>query len=196
MNCAQCNKPIGNRAISVGGRQMVCSYGCRTAFVDNAARSVNRSINAGEGVRIPKARKAGRPKVREGDVSKSIAADLKSAGIWNTRLQAGKIVAFNRDGSKRVITLCETGTPDRMFADGLVVFVEVKGSAGEVSAEQSKVIDLLKSNGALAFVVDDFRKWPKIRQALKTYEYKIGQIAEDIRKLQDKIETEIAEDPT
>lgn len=181
MICANCKDPINNRAIVIGGGLVVCGMNCKIAIVDNAAKGDTRS---------PRKKTAG-PKIREGDVSKSIGADLKAAGIWNTRLQSGAIQVVNRLGQTHTMNLCTAGTPDRMFAAGVIVFVEVKGTGGVLSPKQSEVIEILRNNGALAFVVNDPLQFRNLQKALRKYENEIEGIRGQVRRLQTKIEAEM-----
>lgn len=124
----------------------------------------------------------------ERDVSRTIAKDLDGCGLWNTRTQSGIVKGHNG----HVVRLCRTGTPDRIAAIGLHVWIEIKRSGEKPTPEQLDAIATLRANGALAFVVDDFEQWRKIRLCLLARVHVIDAINADIQRIQKEIDEALA----
>jgi hypothetical protein len=154
---------LNGRRVHAGKLLDLCSTICRTEFRSdfpfkkpgNAGSGVGVR-NAEPGVTKPKRkptpseiRKALRP--HERDISRAIGQALTDVGIWNTRTQSGQV----RTSSGHNMNLCRPGTPDRIVADGFHIWIEVKRPGEKPSAEQVATLATLRSNGALAFVVDD-----------------------------------------
>jgi hypothetical protein len=151
--------------------------------------------NAGRGVMDPKPKrrlsrseikKALQPKERH--VSKSIGEQLDGSGIWNSRTQSAN-VKLATGGYMRIGT---PGTPDRIAAAGLHVWIEVKAPGKEATAEQAATIERLKANGALAFVLDDPRDLDSVLEYLKVYGPQIKTINAEIDRIQRTIDHAIA----
>lgn len=92
---------------------------------------------------------AGKPKpltIRETPLSAQIARWLDARGIYNDRLNCGKIET--RRGTW--ITLCKAGTPDRFaIVRGQIIFIEVKTFGETASDAQTARHDELRSHGAI-----------------------------------------------
>jgi hypothetical protein len=206
MNCANCQTEFegGNFGLVLsatkGGRVEtvdLCSAKCRREYrrpetrPAPVARSTARSRNAETGVKIPRKKSAAEIRrdagPRERDISASIASQLDGRGVWNTRTQSGAI----RTASGHVMKLCRTGTPDRVAADGLHVWIEVKRPGEQASDEQAKVIEVLKSNGSLAFVIDDPADLALIFEGLRRSAREIAAVNGIVEQVQREIDQEI-----
>jgi hypothetical protein len=140
-----------------------CSFDCRQIFVGNATRSAGRGI-ASRGLKdgfgkTPRkapaadpqkqARKAIDAGPKESDISSAIGKKLDNLEIWNTRINSGII----KTDSGRVVRLAKEGTPDRVFACGVTVWLEVKRPGKNPTPDQAKTIRELNENGSIALVV-------------------------------------------
>lgn len=106
---------------------------------------------------------------KESSLSNQIAEYLSKRGIWNERLNAGKVQTPNGHW----LQLCGKGTPDRItIVRGQAIFIETKTLGKQPTAEQSKAHDDLRQAGAIVFVADSFNefiiKFSAIRAALET----------------------------
>src|SRR5258706_4119663 len=161
-NCDKCGTPFpakgpgGMVQSSDGRRFFFCDRACRRAFLDDhtAPESALSGANAINGVKISGKRKPlsqsqikKKMRPRETNISKVIGKQLDDFEVWNTRTQSGQ-VHTNLGGYMR---LCRAGTPDRIFAAGLHVWIEVKRPGETPSPTQLETICKLKENGALVF---------------------------------------------
>jgi hypothetical protein len=214
VNCESCSKEIGRSAaaaLTIPGRGLVafCSLYCRdqkrAALADsagtrigqaarhNAKKDVARSGNAKPGV-------VGRPKTRkltpseikkrnrpsETAISNDARGFLDNIDVWNTRIQSGAVELK----SGRYMKLSRPGTPDRMFADGLIAFLEIKKPGERPRPDQVEAIARLRDNGAIAFVVDDFGQCEFIVKQMAARYDRIIAIRDLIREIGQEIETE------
>lgn len=92
----------------------------------------------------------------ETEISKDIAAFLDKAGIYNLRLQSGRL---RKRGA--FVNLCKPGTPDRFFmmprfgrAFSVPVFCEVKRTGETPSAGQKLAHDEIVRKGGVVIVAD------------------------------------------
>lgn len=206
MNCANCKTDFDGPNFGLvlsatkGGRVEkvdLCSRICRRTYrrpetrPAPVARSTARSRNVETGVKIPRKKSAAEIRrdagPRERDVSASIASQLDGRGVWNTRTQSGAV----RTASGHVMKLCRRGTPDRIAADGLHVWIEVKRPGEQASDEQAKVIEVLKSNGSLAFVIDDPADLALIFEGLRRSAREIAAVNGIVEQVQREIDQEI-----
>lgn len=100
---------------------------------------------------------------KEQQVSKSIQSFLDKRGIYNDRLNAGRVMVVktfrNKDGSERRfetwLQLAKKGSPDRFFIlGGRIYFIEVKRKGKKPTPEQIERHDELRRAGAHIFVAD------------------------------------------
>lgn len=88
----------------------------------------------------------------ESEISKSIAQYLSGAGIFNLRLQSGRV-----QKGKSFIHLCKNGTPDRMaLVKGKSIFIEVKTKDGKFEPEQQNVHHEIERSGGKVIVARSF----------------------------------------
>lgn len=91
----------------------------------------------------------------EATISASIASYLTRLGIYNDRLNSGKVNVTNRYEHNHFVQLCRKGTPDRIaIYKGFAVYVEVKRAKGKATHEQLLVHDDLRHAGAFVIVAD------------------------------------------
>ena len=99
---------------------------------------------------------AGKPRpltIKEPPLSGQIAEYLNNRGLWNERLNSGKIQTQNGNW----IHLCEKGTPDRLcLICGQAVFIETKMRGEKPTSDQLKKHDELRASGAVVIIADDF----------------------------------------
>lgn len=159
-----------------------CSKQCRAAWESGAdVRKARRRRSDAQA-----ARKATRPS--EAAISRNAADLLDARGLWHTRLQSGAVELK----SGHYMQLCRPGTPDRVFADGLIVFLEIKKPDETPSDAQIDAMAELTNNGALAFVVDDFGQLEFIEKQLAARRSRIMEIRDAIRDIQNEISAAIA----
>ncbi len=196
LSCAnpKCRKLITGKgpavASNAGGKMnFFCGWVCRRAFsdaggvVDNVRRRPPRILTDAE-IR----RKIKRDAIpSEAKISKSAENLLDGRGVYHTRLQSGKIPIAGDNGRQYYMNLCRTGTPDRMFADGLICFLEIKKPGERPGDDQLETIADLRSNGALVFVVDDYGQSEFIVNAIDARRSRIDEIREAIQELQSDI---------
>jgi len=199
MNCGNCKTEFEGRNFGVvvpGGVVDLCKPACRAEFrkKTEAAKTNKRtpgSGNAGKGVKIPRAlskseiKKKLRPK--EGDISKSIASQLDGVGAWNTRIQSGKI----KTAEGRFVQMSKEGTPDRVAAIGVPIWIEVKRSGEHAKPEQLATHSRLRDNGSLVFVVDDPADLPVILNGLRTFKIEVEVIGRMVREMQHAIDGDL-----
>lgn len=91
--------------------------------------------------------------IKETPLSAQIAEWFESRGIYNDRLNCGKIETKRGHW----ITLCKTGTPDRFaIVRGQIIFVEVKMLGEKPTLEQIYRHEKLRESGAIVIVADSF----------------------------------------
>lgn len=185
MICSNCDKPIQKTAVVTGGL-FFCSFTCR----DDVAKTTNDIIR-GVGIPRPGPRKISQSEIRkkmrpkEGDISSNAAGVLDRRGVYNTRLQSGKL----RIDGGHFIKLCKPGTPDRMFADGLICFLELKRPGEDLRPDQREVAADLKANGALVFTIDDFEQTEFVVAEMVKRSQRIEAIAIAIQEIQKEIDS-------
>jgi hypothetical protein len=133
----------------------------------------------------------------EGDLSKTIAADLSlRLRVPNDRLQSGKLKIIKESvttkGEKRRyenwMQFCEQGTPDRFFVQGFIVFLEIKQPGETSSSEQIAKQNELRSAGALVFEIDSFEKYEKVVAVLSSYFLQISDVKRLAKEIGEKVE--------
>lgn len=186
MNCRKCNEPIGKTAVAKGGRYF-CSRDCRDSYDDSIPGQTKAARTSPAAIR----RKLSTPS--EGSISSNAAGILERRGVYHTRLQSGARPVGNKQGKIHYMKLCPIGTPDRMFADGLVTFLEIKRPGRDRSPEQVEVAEKLKSNGALVFTVDDFGQTEFVVAELEARAARIRAIGDAIREIQKDIDSAFTE---
>ena len=94
--------------------------------------------------------------IKETPLSAQIKEYLDNRGIWNERLNSGKIQTMNGNW----ITLCEKGTPDRIAVfRGQAIFIETKMFGKKPTNEQFAKHSELRASGAIVIVADDYNKF-------------------------------------
>ena len=99
------------------------------------------------------------------------------------RLNSGKI----QTKSGHYIHLCEEGTPDRLFFDGVPVFIEVKRPGESIRPEQARKIAEFKQAGAIVVVCRDVLEAQKVLKVLNVFRKDI----EIIKTIVSQIQTEL-----
>jgi hypothetical protein len=90
---------------------------------------------------------------KESSLSAQIAAYLSNRGIYNERLNSGKV----ETKSGYWIKLCERGTPDRIaIVRGQAIFIETKILGEKPTKEQLEKHDELRDAGAIVIVADSY----------------------------------------
>jgi len=97
--------------------------------------------------------------------------------LWFTRLNSGKLIVKNKDGSNRMVQLCEKGTADLMvvrqqrasrwiedkWVSGRgVYFIETKSTSGKLSLAQEAFRDMVTAQGAEYLLVKDVDELIKV----------------------------------
>jgi hypothetical protein len=193
--CAQCekaidrNRPVAFCRLGDGGRLIeFCDNACKKAYAKAPLKAAAELAR-----RPPRKSKVSQSELRrslepvEQDLSRDAADLLDRRGVYNTRLQSGSI----RIDGGGYMKLCRQGTPDRMFADGLVVFLELKRKGRKPTPEQVATADRLKENGALVFTVDRIEQVEIICRQLAHRYARIIQIRDAIRELQNEIDAKL-----
>lgn len=91
--------------------------------------------------------------IRETPLSKQIAEYLDARGIYNDRLNCGRVET--KRGSW--IYLCKVGTPDRFaIVRGQIIFIEVKMRDEKPTTIQIVKHEELKRAGSIVVVADSF----------------------------------------
>ena len=94
--------------------------------------------------------------IKETPLSAQIKEYLDNRGIYNERLNCGKIQTARGDW----LTLCEKGTPDRLaIVCGQVVFIETKMFGKKAGSDQLNKHDELRRSGAVVIIADDYFKF-------------------------------------
>jgi hypothetical protein len=107
--------------------------------------------------------------IKETPLSARIAEWLDSRGIYNDRLNCGKVETKRGNW----ITLCKTGTPDRFcIVRGQIVFIEVKRFGETATDEQLAKHDELRTHGAIVIETASFdnfvQQFNAIRAAIES----------------------------
>lgn len=93
---------------------------------------------------------------KETSLSAQIAEYLTTRGIYNERLNSGKV----ETKSGYWITLCEKGTPDRLaIFRGQSIFIETKTLGKKPTPEQLEKHDELRDAGAIVIVADSYQQF-------------------------------------
>lgn len=203
IKCANCESEFNerdNRGFITPKREVVdiCSLPCRAEYRNRIAANPKAAVKAGDDGRSPIARRARKPpsspaaiakamRASERSVSASIAKELNDRGIWNTRTQSGQV----KTASGHLMKLCRAGTPDRVFADGLNVWIEVKMKGEVPTVPQMEAIAELKRNGSLVFVIDDVIDFDRLLRILKNRLPIMHGLAKAIEDLQIEIDAEL-----
>lgn len=118
------------------------------------------------GQRIAEPTKFNQPnKNLETQLSKKISDWLNETGVWNTRLQSGRVQVMKQWGTKKHvhwIHFGHEGCPDRIAINqGKTFFIEVKKPGQKPSDVQKKEHDLLRIAGAYVILTDSIEdfKW-------------------------------------
>lgn len=187
--CAGCGFDVVRNfgIVGAGGAAVVplCSPACRDAM-----RRTTRDGGATEPPPSARARKPKRPARTPGEIkralqpsesriSKTIRDEMSRTSAYSSRLQAGQL----RIG-KYNVNLCTPGTPDSIFADGVICFVEIKKAGKLPSAEQKRVQSDLRANGAVVFTVDNTDDYLFIKSELKANRGLTNRIAALVSDLQ------------
>lgn len=107
--------------------------------------------------------------IKETPLSAQIAEWLDNRGVYNDRLQCGRVETKRGNW----LTLCRTGTPDRFaVVRGQIIFIEVKMRGEKPTPEQLNRHEELQEHGAIVLVVDSFGdfvyRFAAIRAALES----------------------------
>lgn len=93
---------------------------------------------------------------KETSLSAQIAEYLTMRGIYNERLNSGRV----ETKSGYWITLCERGTPDRLaIVRGQAIFIETKTLGKKPTPEQLEKHDELRDAGAIVIVADSYQQF-------------------------------------
>ena len=93
---------------------------------------------------------------KESSLSSQIAEYLRGRGIYNERLNSGRV----ETQSGYWITLCERGTPDRLaIVRGQAIFIETKTLGKKPTPEQLEKRDELKRAGAIVIVAGSYEQF-------------------------------------
>ena len=93
---------------------------------------------------------------KESSLSAQIAEYLTTRGIYNERLNSGRV----ETKSGYWITLCERGTPDRLaIVRGQSIFIETKTLGKKPTPEQLEKHDELRNAGAIVIVADSYQQF-------------------------------------
>lgn len=100
----------------------------------------------------------------ETSLSAQIAEYLTTRGIYNERLNSGKV----ETKSGYWITLCERGTPDRLaIVRGHAIFIETKTLGKKPTPEQLEKHDELRDAGAIVIVADSYQQFIETFNAIR-----------------------------
>lgn len=194
MNCfnPKCNAPIIGNAFARhtrAGLLFFCSPGCKAGRTAANASSETPKTARRTGA---ERRKRHKPDISETQISRTIGADLKFFAPYSTRLQSGQLqITSGKAGKPYYVHLCEPGTPDRMAANGLIVFFEIKKKDKTAAAKQKEIHEILTRNGALCFTVDSIESYSAVADLLRLHAPEMGAIAAQIAELQAEIESKL-----
>jgi hypothetical protein len=91
--------------------------------------------------------------IKETSLSAQVKSYLDNRGIYNDRLQCGRVETM----SGNWVYLCKTGTPDRFaIMCGQIIFIEVKKHRASPTTIQLEKHHELRASGAIVIVVDSF----------------------------------------
>jgi len=212
--CARCRNDHGRtpkhwRNDATGELFLFCGGDCRQVFIGEATRPGRLTVKGSDRLKklrdsipgmmadamekaVQKTQKKLQKQIREklltpteAEISKAIGDRLDDLGIWNTRINSGLI----KTDSGRVIKLAKEGTPDRVFACGLTVWLEIKRLGKAPTPAQVKAHSELSENGSLALVLDRVEDLEIVLQTLVDNKAKTALI----RKLQSEIRSDLFE---
>jgi hypothetical protein len=189
VDCNQCGRTIGPTDPNFGTFKNgvltnLCSVLCRTAF-----REGEPPAAIAPKARRPSVKQPGQ--IAERQVSAAVEQRLTLAGIWNTRLQSGRIRIPGKGQKVYTMQLCQPGTPDRMAAAGLMTFIEVKKPGETMSPEQVQVAEELRQSGALVFTIDDPDKIDRLLKAIDAAGSTIDVIRQQIYTLNGWLQSQV-----
>lgn len=102
--------------------------------------------------------------IKETPLSAQIAEWLDNRGIYNDRLNCGRIETKRGNW----VTLCKTGTPDRFaIIRGQIIFIETKMFGKKPSPEQTARHETLTNFGAIVIVADSFQQFTQQFSAIR-----------------------------
>lgn len=101
---------------------------------------------------------------KESSLSSQVREYLTNRGIWNERLNSGKIQTQN----SYWITLCERGTPDLIaLIRGQAIFIETKTLGKKPSSDQLTKHDELRRSGAIVISPDSYAQFVQQFSAIR-----------------------------
>ena len=101
---------------------------------------------------------------KESSLSAQIAEYFRGRGIYNERLNAGKV----ETKSGYWVTLCERGTPDRLaIVRGQAIFIETKTLGKKPTPEQLEKHEELRNAGAIVIVADSYKQFTETFTAIR-----------------------------
>jgi hypothetical protein len=93
---------------------------------------------------------------KETSISSAVKEYLDNRGIFNERLNSGKVETKNGNW----IHLCDKGTPDRLaIVRGQSIFIETKTLGKKPTTEQLEKHDELRASGAIVIVADSYHQF-------------------------------------
>lgn len=195
LKCANCTHRFSGKnygRVVEGAVVNYCSPVCKAAGAAGVAPGNVEPVKTGDKVNSKTKRLTARAiaKLREpseGSISKGIAGDLERRTAWNSRLQSGALELK----SGHYMKFCPAGTPDRIFAEGLIVFIEVKKIGRDPAPEQVATMNTLRKNGALVFCVDNLDDYLFIMAELQKRRAGFEAISRQIQNYQADINAEI-----
>lgn len=85
-------------------------------------------------------------------------------GIYAVRLQSGAAVYTDASGRRRLVKMCEAGTPDWLIiTNGRPIFIECKSSTGRQTETQRQTQHKIEQAGAVYCII---RTIDELRQVL------------------------------
>jgi hypothetical protein len=156
--CSRCAEDHGKKPKHwrdhKGNLYLFCGEDCRQIFVAEFCKAPQLKAAAIHADRATPKKASGssvdlRP--RETDISKAIADVLDARVAWHTRIQSNQI----KTASGHYVRGAREGTPDRVAAAGVMLWIEVKRPGEKPTPEQAETIAKLRANGSLAVVLDD-----------------------------------------
>lgn len=113
---------------------------------------------------------------KESDLKSSILDFLQiyenQNKLYSDRLNSGKLLVLNKDGSQRLVKLCKEGSADIYFIIyGRVIFIETKRAKGKQRESQKVFQNKVESVSATYWLVDNFddflNKFKKVVDKIK-----------------------------
>lgn len=194
--CSQCGEDHGRSPKhwrdERGNLYLFCSDDCRREFIADYTREHFRC--SGTPVIIPPAtpKKASRSRgdlrrrdeASETKISKAIGDLLDYRVDWNSRIQSNKI----KTASGHYVRGAKAGTPDRVAAAGLMLWLEVKKPGEQATPDQVKTMAALRANGSLTAVVESIDDVNAVLYFLDGWKPHISEINGKIKQMQDVID--------